>query len=383
MNNANIVIIQRIFSHYRKPIFDALSKKYNIKLLHGKIDNNIKQEVADYSYLIDIYKYGSGQTKCILNVFGALFKIKPKIIIHEFTPSILSLPILLLFKKLFGYKVILWGHGYNHNKKFEPYKKIDSLIRVLFMRWADATILYGKNAKNEIKKYISPKKLFVAHNTLDMSTLIKLRDNYRKVGKDKVKKDIGFNTKYNIIFIGRLLRSKFPRYCIDVLKVLNAKFPNQVSLHYVGDGPELDGLKNYADELALSSSVFFHGAVYNEELAGNYLFASDLMLMPGHLGLSVNHALGFDCPVFSFYGDWGKGPFHAPESEYVINGKSGFFAESRNIEQLSGLIIKYLNNTELQKSIHSQISYVVENVCSLENMITGFDECIHYVNRER
>lgn len=382
VNNTNIVIIQKILSHYRKPIFDALYEKYNIKLLHGKMDNNIKQEVADYSCLIDVYKYGSKETRCFLNVFGALLRIKPKIIIHEFTPSIISLPILLFFKKIFCRKVILWGHGYNHNKKFEPYKKIDSLIRVFFMKCADATILYGENAKNKIKKYVDPNKLLIARNTLDLSKLIELRDKFREIGKDKIKKGVGFNTKYNIIFIGRLLGSKFPMYCADILKILNEKYPNQVSLHYVGDGPEQEGLKNYANELDLSSLVFFHGAVYNEELSGKYLFASDLMLMPGNLGLSANHALAFDCPVFSFYGDAKRGPHHGPESEYVIEGKTGFYAEAHNFEQLAELIIKYLTNTELQKYVHTQINYVVENVCSLENMINGFDECIQFVNEK-
>ena len=72
-----------------------------------------------------------------------------------------------------------------------------------------------------------------------------------------------------------------------------------------------------------ANNVVFHGAIHDDVKTGEILFACDMMVMPGYLGLSVNHAFCFDCPVMSFE-QQKNGPFHSPEVEYVINNKTGF-----------------------------------------------------------
>lgn len=111
-----IVIIQRVFSNYRKPIFDRLSKKYNLLLLHSEINTGISQVKTKYSKKTFSFKYGKNDTNVFLCVLPSLLSFKPDVIIHEFTPSILSLYISYFYTKIFKKKIIVWGHGYNRKK---------------------------------------------------------------------------------------------------------------------------------------------------------------------------------------------------------------------------------------------------------------------------
>ena len=111
--NRRILVIQRIFSNYRKPIFDRLSSSYDFLLLHSKNQSGITQTKAPYSVSVRSVKYGNKETNVFLFVLFQIIKFNPEIIIHEFNPSILSLHTSYIYSRLLGKKIILWGHGYN------------------------------------------------------------------------------------------------------------------------------------------------------------------------------------------------------------------------------------------------------------------------------
>ena len=94
-----IVIIQRIFPEYQKPIFDAIHKKIDFTLLHSNDKSGIKQVDSTYSVQIKKWQYGKGETHLFLNVFGYIKRNKPQIIIHELAVGILSLPLVMLKRK--------------------------------------------------------------------------------------------------------------------------------------------------------------------------------------------------------------------------------------------------------------------------------------------
>jgi len=68
MSKQKILFIQRQFSHYRKAVFDRISRDYIITVLHTGIEETIKEEIADYAIKVKYLKYGKKTTNLI--IFG-------------------------------------------------------------------------------------------------------------------------------------------------------------------------------------------------------------------------------------------------------------------------------------------------------------------------
>jgi glycosyltransferase involved in cell wall biosynthesis len=376
-----IIIIQRIFPEYRKPIFDAIHRQIDFTLLHSKNNSGIKQTSAPYSVQIKQWQYGKGDTRLFFRVFGYIKRNKPKIIIHELAVGILSLPLVVLARKIFGYKFILWGHTYNRKKGFDPQKSLSDKYRLWLQGKADAIITYSVGEKEElVRNKINSNKIFPALNTLDTNKFLPIRDNFEKTGKENVKQKLGFTHQFNLIFIGRLYEDKWPQVAIEVLNMLSKKNSLSVALHFVGSGTMESSLVEYANKNGLEDHVFFHKEIFDEYKSGELLFASDIMIMPGCVGLSVNHAFCFDCPVITFESE-NNIPAHGPEIEYIIHGKTGFIAKNRSVADMAGIVYNYLSDAPLQEEIKVNIRNMIEKTCPIEKLTGAFVDAIYYANK--
>jgi len=374
-----ILVFQRVLTHYRLPIFREINKITGAILCLGKggpkgtFLSKVNPDSMHYR-IRDYYPFIRNDTLVIQDVLTPLIKFRPDVIVVEFALCILSNWILLFLRPFLGYKLILWSHGYNRQTGFHPERLFADKLRVWWMNKADAVILYGQEGKKIVAPYIKDnKKMFVAQNSLDTITLLKIRDRLEKIGKERVKKQVGFTKRYNLIYVGRLLKEKEPNRLIDVYKVISKKIDN-IGLHIVGNGPMMGELKMKSKNLRIR----FWGGITDDEATGKMLYASDLMVMPGYLGLSIVHSFCFDCPVVSQKQGF-NGPFHAPEIEYVIDGRTGFLTPYDNNEIMAKIIIEYLLDEAKLNEMKQEIRKMVEKVCSLGNMIKGFAEAIDYV----
>lgn len=317
-----------------------------------------------------------------LRVFGYIRRKKPKVVIHETAVGIISLPLIVLLKKILGFRLIVWGHTYNRKIGFDPQKHRSDRYRLWIQRRADAIITYSTGEKDElIRNNIAGEKIFPALNTLDTNRFLPIRDRLEKEGKEAVKERLGFKHKYNLIFIGRLYEDKWPGVAIEVLDLLLKKGLGSVGLHFVGTGPVEQMIKEYAAKAGIAENVFFRGEIYDETKTGELLFASDLMIMPGCVGLSVNHAFCFNCPVVTFESK-DLVPAHGPEIEYIIHGKTGFVIPNRDVAEMARFVFDYLNNQELQEQSRSHIRNMIEHVCPIEKLVDGFANAIDYVKKK-
>ncbi|HEX2847750.1 MAG TPA: glycosyltransferase family 4 protein [Chitinophagaceae bacterium] len=381
-NESRVIIVQRIFPAYRKPIFDAIYRKIGFDLLHSRNSSGIKQTSAPYSVQIRKWQYGKGDTSLFLDVFGIIKKKKPKVIIHEMAVGIVSLPLVLIGRKLFGYRLVLWGHTYNRKAGFNPRKSWGDKYRLWLQRKADAIITYSIGEKQVLmENHVKGDKIFPALNTLDTNRYFPIRNRLEELGKETVKQNLGFKHKYNLIFIGRLYEDKWPEVAIEVLGCLHNMGLTSVGLHFVGTGPMEMPIRVYAQEAGITDHVFYRGEIYDENRTGELLFASDLMIMPGCVGLSVNHAFCFNCPVVTFESK-DHVPAHGPEIEYIINGKTGFVTPSRDVKKMASIVFDYLDNEELQQQTKSHIRNMIEQICPIGKLVDGFVNAIDYVSKK-
>jgi glycosyltransferase involved in cell wall biosynthesis len=378
----DLVIIQKIFAYYRKPLFDKLSKKYKMLLLHSKNKSGIKQVEANYSKKIFGINFNrKNDTNVFLATIIPLLKYRPKIVIHEFALGIISLPLVILICKILKIKLILWSHGYDRKKGFNPEGSFQDRLRLFYFRIADAILLYSENDKFVLARYIDKKKIFVAQNTFDTDSLLKIKGSFVKKGKEKIKKELKIKHKYNLIYIGRLLKSKSPELLIEIYENLSNKFKKNTAIHFIGDGEMLPKLRATVKDKKYINNFYFHGAIFNEEINGKYLFASDLMVMPGALGLSIVHSFCFGCPVVSFK-QTESGPYHGPEIDYIVNNKTGYLAKNKDLSDIVKFIERYFTDTKLRKNILNNIESLVKNKLTLNNMINGIINGIDYCQKK-
>jgi len=372
----DLMIVQKIFAHYREPVFNELKKKYTLTVVHSKDDSGIKQIETDYSVIAG--KIGLGaHTRLYLKMVPILFKYRPRVVIHEFTMGIISMINVIILSKVLKYKLVLWSHGYNRKKGFNPAKSIGDKLRLLYIKISDALLLYGESDKEMLSKYVDKNKIFTAKNTFDTGALLKIYDELAAKGKDKVKQDKKVKFKYNLIFIGRLIKSKQPELLLKIYELLKDKLNNDIGIHYIGDGESKKSLMDEVKNKNYSDNFFFQGAVYEDDKIGELLFLSDMMVLPGECGLSVVHAFSFSCPVVTYESDI-YGPYHGPEIDYVINNKTGYLVKKDDPEKMAEVIYTYLKDNNLQKEFKINIIAMVKNDLSLNSMVSGISNCVEY-----
>jgi glycosyltransferase involved in cell wall biosynthesis len=105
------------------------------------------------------------------------------------------------------------------------------------------------------------------------------------------------------------------------------------------------------------------------------MLGSDLVIILGEVGLSVNHALLYGIPVVTFTRDM-NGPFHGPEKEHIIHGKTGFWILKNDYLQLARLVQHYLADKDLQAEMKQAIREYANVNLKLEHMIGTFSNVI-------
>ena len=371
-----VLIIQRIFPHYRNFIFDELAKIVDLLVLHSRNESGIKQVTEYYSKEVKAFRYGKKETNVFLNVFNEIIKFKPDIIIHDTALGILSTPLVILLSKILRIKFLFWGHGYNMAKGFNPDKKFESNLRLFLMRRADGYIFYTNGVRTFFTKYLDSSRLFIAQNTLNTDQLLQIRNKLKNIPMHSLKDEIGYNSKYNLIYIGRMIKDKYPNILIDVYEILKKKYQIDLSIHFIGDGELVLKMKKLVESKKYQDNIKFYGSLYDDEIIGKYIFCSDLVVIPGYVGLTVNHAFCFECPVITFK-QGVNGPFHSPEAEYIIDSQTGFFAKNFDSQDMARIIISYLKNTELQNIIKNNIREFVKAEIPKRKMLDGFLNAIY------
>ena len=378
-NSHKILLFQRILPSYRVGVFKKLQNELGIIPCYSneKSGHSLKSEIKDLEMRtekIPAFYPGKSVTFMFQNVFKVLRKYKPKIIISEGSASYGTLWLLFILKPFFGYKLITWSHGIKNKEIFLPFSSLSSKINLWQMRMADANIFYSERRKSIIEEYISDKqKLFVAPNTLDLSDLKNHYLSLSTEGKSKIKLRLNWQSSFNLIFIGRLLKSKNVELLVDMIKTIPESL--DVSLHIIGDGPEAGTLRTKSGN---DKRIIFYGDIHDRERTGEMLFASDIMVMPGYVGLAVVHAFAYGCPVFTSISRPGIGPFHSPEAEY-INDKNGCFLDG-TIGSYSKKIVSLYNERNLLQIMSDEAVKTSINEAGIKNFISGFNMAINYVS---
>lgn len=244
------------------------------------------------------------------------------------------------------------------------------------LKHCDAYLCYTQPIKERLSAITSPDKLFVATNTLDTHLLKSVREQLEREGREVVKRRLGMDRAHYLCFSGRLLASKQPHRVLDVLQLLRERDQKSVGVVFIGDGPETNDLMKRAAAYGLGT-VLFAGAISDWKVSASYLFASDVLVNPGEVGLSVNHAFCLGLPVVTQEVGPG-GPFHGPEAAFIKQGENGFFVAKDDFHQMAAYASAIFADRERW---YSQTVAYAERELSVDKMIEGMCGAIAWVKR--
>ena len=344
-------------NHYKARFLNHLAKTDDLDLTilsgTGRIgmgDEEIYNE-WDFNHIkLPVTKKQFGRCKSVKNKLKELFSQFDWILIPAEKKNLpLFLKALNLKRKHPHIKLF----SYNHPVLKSANGKItffDKLITQFYYKKLDRVIFYTEDScKWAIKEeLITSEKAFWANNTIDNFEV-------EKYSKER-------NTLLNppsILLIGRLLEYRWIDRLIKYYEALIITIP-ELELHVIGDGPELYKIKELSSKY---KNVISYGSLVNEEDISKVMTKIDFVFVPGHSGLSINHAFAYEKPYITSK-DYNN---HPPEYNYLINNVNSLLLTGEEESDIE--ILKFnLTDTESYSKLRKGVK-VSKNNLTIDNWV--------------
>ncbi len=229
----------------------------------------------------------------------------------------------LKIASIFKVKTMVFFHGFNLSYA----ETMDAQIFLKMFSKADAYIVLSDSFKNYLREWGVKQPIYCTTTKVDD----RLLDNM----------DISIRTgKVNtILFLARIEKAKGIYEVVDTFNLVQKIYPD-MHLHIVGDGTELDNLKEYVRKLNLTN-IEFTGMLSGDSLINQYK-KSDIYLFPSHgegMPTTVLEAMAFGLPVIT-----------RPVGglvDFFENGRMGVMVDSLAAEDFLEAIQQYIDDPQL------------------------------------
>ena len=338
-----IAIVTGGVPHYRWPFYQALlARGVELHVIAaGKLPPGILAGPSPDAR-VRLTHLPSPSPRWRRDVLGALRSASPDAILLEHGAALDFCWTTLLSQSISAPR-ILWTHGIARQELYGGQRGLASRGRWVQLRLADAIACYDRHMADEMKRRFPAKVIGVAPNSTDGSAIVATRRSLEMMGREAVRDGMGLSSRFYLAGLGRLVPDKeFSRLLRVAARVRSAGIDAGVIL--IGGGPDEPRLRQEATALGFRDGreVIFTGAIAAPEHLARWLYAADLCVSPGFLGLSVVDCLYAGTPVASYLPS-ASGPFHSPEWRYLSPDVTGFFAAEHTDNALASVCIDYLS----------------------------------------
>ncbi len=375
-------LVQLVCPHYRVPFFRELAGKVDLLVFHGKGEekgswqNSKKINGFKHTKLFSlILKFTVNDFMVRLVLFPALLfklhKFKPEVIISEGLTNVVNNVFIWLFCRAAAVPWIVWDSGRKKEKPMGLLRRCVELLNIFLLKKAKAVLAYGSVAREYfISLGITPEKIFVAHNTLDMGACMRDARRFEADPKlaGRVRDRLGLDSGRTILYVGALEKRKKIHTLINAFAALRREFP-RINLVIVGDGGYKKTLAQMVAERHIKNCRFI-GRITDG--VGEFFALADIFVLPGRGGLAVNQAMAYGLPVVVGQGD-------GTEADLVENGVNGF--PVKDTAGLMWALRMLLADNALSRRMGAAGRKIIGRY-TLHHMINRFMEAIGYVMRE-
>ncbi|MBO4227990.1 glycosyltransferase family 4 protein [Bradyrhizobium neotropicale] len=252
--------------------------------------------------------------------------------------------------RLLRKRVLFWTHGWVRREG-----RIKGLLRNLYFGIAERVLTYGERARTIASETgFRIGKIVPIYNSLDWD---KAQSVVARMEQEDAARDKGGNALEpsipTLICTARLTKLCRFDLLLNAMNLLSER-GIRTQLVLVGEGPERARLEEQAKRLNLN--VMFVGALYDEERLGALIYAADMAVSPGKVGLTAVHSLMYGTPVITH----GNLDNQMPEVEAIVPGSTGLFFEEGNVEDLAEKIAAWLASKHDRSAVRSRCHHVIE-----------------------
>jgi len=199
-----------------------------------------------------------------------------------------------------------------------------NFLRGIVYRKASICIASSEAVANDFRK-LGVKNIEIIPNGVDLEAFANKRDY-------SIQKDA-----FTILSVGRLEKVKGHKYLIEAFKDIKARIP-KAQLLVVGDGSERENLEAQVEELDLSESVKFTGAVKHEDLPDIFAKAN-IFVMPSlfeGFGITAIEAMASGLPLVASKA--------GSLIEVVEDGRNGMLIGAEDSEAITQAVLFIYDN---------------------------------------
>ncbi|MHA1273458.1 MAG: glycosyltransferase [Promethearchaeota archaeon] len=269
-----------------KGIINSLAQSKSVKLnviCPGNSSEMSSEFIRNIDYILYLPEKKDSSVCWHIKVQFVLMKIlisvirdfKPDLIITRLNPSMIIPPIIASFCKI-PYILLARGMLINniHNNYYgKILKNLSKFTLFVNARLADQVYVAFKEIKEEIDKYRSShqRKALVFSNAIDPL-------KFKMYSLEEARKKLKLKLLENDYILG-FLGSMKERHCLFPLLEAIEEYKNKnrnIKLLLVGNGPQLEKLKQYTIEKKLENNVIFTGYIPHDEV-NIYMAACDVL----------------------------------------------------------------------------------------------------------
>lgn len=374
-----LVVLQRVCTNYRIPLFRKLTEDPNLDftlfigddLPNSKVKNapsldgiNIKRFKTRFIH------FGHRVFPWHFNLIKELRQIKPEVILCEGESNLMGYLRAIAYKLFFNRKVTLihWCFIGLPGEK-EQIFSMPSLLKRFFRLFFDAFLVYSSYSKDRlIKLGGNPDKIFVATNVGEVqkglcdSQLINLT-------KFEVREKLLLPNRFTILYVGTIEENKKPEMLLDI-----AAMPGFENFNFVllGNGKMLKAIQERVKNDSLNN-VFTPGRVVDD--LRYYYKASDFLVIPGRGGIVISESMSHGVPVIVYQAD-------GTEYDLIKNNITGIHLAEGNVEDFANAIRWGNENPDKLNEMSIKCRYSIENEYTTEAMIQNIKKALSYTLKQ-
>lgn len=366
-----VYIIQRVLTAYRLPFFNQLRaalRKRNIELnlIYGSGNKGDQKRgyLADIPWGLRVQEsyVKIGKEYLVYQPYLRHLKNADLIIVVQEMKLLLNY-VLLMKRRLSPFKLAYWGHSVNFQEDKNGFR---NKIKRKLNNAADWWFAYTNGEARMIESAGFPSaKTTIVQNSIDTNNLLRLKASITKEEIAEVRSDLGIKPGQPVcLYCGGMYKEKRLDFLWAVCQRIKKKLPD-FHMIFVGGGTHEDEARAMSKE---NPWIHFVGPTF-ERAQILYFMLSDLLLMPGLVGLVILDCFALEVPLVTT-----QYPFHSPEIEYLENGRNGIITKD-NVEDYCETVLQVLNNPNALESLREGCR-VSARKYSMERMIESFSEGI-------
>ena len=219
-------------------------------------------------------------------------------------------------------------------------KSVSKSVVSSFTKKCSVIITPGTAIVDLIKKdYGINKNVIYMRNSIEL-------DDFKNPNRQKVREKYGIKENEKLlIYGGRMAPEKNIPFMLDSFKKISEKNPSKLLI--VGEGSEIENLKQYAKDHGLENKAIFTGRVEYKEIP-NYYGASDLFIMTSKTEvkpLALLEAMATGLPIIAVSA--------CGASDTIQDGINGYLT-SENIDEFANKVLEVINDNEKLKRMSEE-----------------------------